>query len=30
MSENPVIGRTSATDREPNTSDEFNFWITAK
>ncbi len=29
MSENPVIGRTSATDREPNTSDEFNFWITA-
>jgi hypothetical protein len=27
--ENPVIGRTSATDREPNTSDEFNFWITA-
>ena len=29
MSENPVIGRTSATDREPNTSDKFNFWITA-
>ena len=29
MSENPVIGRTSATDREPNTSDEYNFWITA-
>jgi hypothetical protein len=29
MSENPVIGRTSATDREPNTSDKFNFWITS-
>ena len=29
MSENPIIGRTSATDREPNTSDKFNFWITA-
>jgi DNA helicase HerA-like ATPase len=28
MSENNVIGRTSATDREPNTSDKFNFWIT--
>lgn len=29
MSENPVIGRTSATDRDPNTSDKFNFWVTA-
>jgi len=29
MTENPIIGRTSATDREPNTSDKFNFWITA-
>ncbi len=29
MSDNNVIGRTSATDREPNTSDKFNFWITA-
>lgn len=29
MSENNIIGRTSATDREPNTSDKFNFWITA-
>ena len=25
---NPVIGRTSATDRDPNTADKFNFWIT--
>ena len=23
-----IIGRTSATDRDPNTSDKFNFWIT--
>jgi len=23
-----VIGRTSATDRDPNTADKFNFWIT--
>lgn len=29
MSENNIIGRTSATDHEPNTSDKFNFWITA-
>lgn len=29
MSENPIIGRTSATDRDPNTSDKFNFWVTA-
>ncbi|MCZ2356642.1 MAG: ATP-binding protein [Bacteroidia bacterium] len=29
MTDNNVIGRTSATDREPNTSDKFNFWITA-
>lgn len=29
MSDNNIIGRTSATDREPNTSDKFNFWITA-
>jgi len=29
MTENNIIGRTSATDREPNTSDKFNFWITA-
>lgn len=28
MNENDIIGRTSATDREPNTSDKFNFWIT--
>lgn len=27
--ENPVIGRTSATDRDPNTADKFNFWITS-
>ncbi len=26
--QNPVIGRTSATDRDPNTADKFNFWIT--
>lgn len=26
--DNPVIGRTSATDRDPNTADKFNFWIT--
>jgi len=26
---NPVIGRTSATDRDPNTADKFNFWITS-
>ncbi len=26
--ENKVIGRTSATDRDPNTADRFNFWIT--
>ena len=25
---NPVIGRTSATDRDSNTADKFNFWIT--
>jgi len=29
MKGNPVIGRTSATDRDPNTADKFNFWITA-
>ena len=23
-----IIGRTSATDRDPNTADKFNFWIT--
>ena len=30
MSENDkkIIGRTSATDRDPNTADKFNFWIT--
>lgn len=27
--ENPIIGRTSATDRDPNTADKFNFWITS-
>ena len=27
--ENPVIGRTSATDKDPNTADKFNFWITS-
>lgn len=27
--DNPVIGRTSATDRDPNTADKFNFWITS-
>ncbi len=27
--ENPIIGRTSATDKEPTTADKFNFWITA-
>ena len=27
--ENPVIGRTSATDRDPNTADRFNYWITS-
>lgn len=26
---NPIIGRTSATDRDPNTADKFNFWITS-
>ena len=26
--ENKTIGRTSATDRDPNTADKFNFWIT--
>ena len=26
--QNPVIGRTSATDRDPNTADKLNFWIT--
>ncbi len=25
--ENKIIGRTSATDRDPNTSDKLNFWI---
>ena len=25
-----IIGRTSATDRDPNTSDKFNFWITSE
>ncbi|MBC8186393.1 ATP-binding protein [candidate division KSB1 bacterium] len=25
---NEVIGRSSATERDPNTSDKFNFWIT--
>ncbi|MCK4403538.1 MAG: ATP-binding protein [candidate division Zixibacteria bacterium] len=25
---NKIIGRTSATDRDPNTADKFNFWIT--
>ena len=24
-----LIGRTSATDRDPNTADKFNFWITS-
>jgi len=24
-----IIGRTSATDRDPNTADKFNFWITS-
>ncbi|OGU60622.1 MAG: hypothetical protein A2V66_09850 [Ignavibacteria bacterium RBG_13_36_8] len=24
---NKIIGRTSATDRDPNTADKFNFWI---
>jgi hypothetical protein len=23
--ENPIIGRTSATDRDPNTADRFNY-----
>lgn len=27
--DNPIVGRTSATDRDPNTADKFNFWITA-
>jgi len=27
--DNPIIGRTSATDRDPNTADKFNFWITS-
>lgn len=27
--ENPIIGRTSATDRDPNTADKFSFWITS-
>lgn len=26
---NEVIGRSSATERDPNTSDKFNFWITS-
>ena len=26
--DNKIIGRTSATDRDPNTADKFNFWIT--
>jgi DNA helicase HerA-like ATPase len=26
--ENKIIGRTSATERDPNTADKFNFWIT--
>lgn len=26
--ENQIIGRTSATDRDPNTADKLNFWIT--
>jgi len=26
--ENKIIGRTSATDRDPNTADKLNFWIT--
>lgn len=30
MSEQKIIGRTSATDRDPNTSDKFNFWITGR
>jgi len=25
---NRIIGRTSATDRDPNTADKYNFWIT--
>lgn len=29
MSQKKIIGRTSATDRDPNTSDKFNFWITS-
>lgn len=31
MSDNgkKIIGRTSATDRDPNTADKFNFWITS-
>lgn len=28
--EKKIIGRTSATDRDPNTSDKFNFWITGE
>ena len=28
MNDNKIIGRTSATDRDPNTADKFNFWIT--
>ena len=27
--ENPIIGRTSATERDANTADKFNFWITS-
>ena len=27
--ENPIIGRTSATERDANTADKFNYWITA-
>lgn len=26
--DNRIIGRTSATERDPNTADKFNFWIT--
>jgi DNA helicase HerA-like ATPase len=26
--DNLIIGRSSATDRDPNTSDKFNFWVT--
>lgn len=28
--EKKIIGRTSATDRDPNTADKFNFWITGE